>query len=105
MEKSSDYDSPLVSEPGSIYGRRTSVGQMDAIITNNGYNGNGNSISPKPVRHENGNSRKRSYNQRETSEDRNRGPLRQVDDVTPKLKRRQPKVADAYRLGSYLTSI
>jgi len=24
-------------------------------------------------------------------------PLRQVDDVTPKLKRRQPKVADAYR--------
>jgi hypothetical protein len=24
-------------------------------------------------------------------------PLRQVDDVTPKLRRRQPKVADAYR--------
>jgi hypothetical protein len=24
-------------------------------------------------------------------------PMRQVDDVTPKLKRRQPKVADAYR--------
>lgn len=24
-------------------------------------------------------------------------PLRQVDDITPKLKRRQPKVADAYR--------
>jgi len=24
-------------------------------------------------------------------------PLRQEDDVTPKLKRRQPKVADAYR--------
>jgi len=27
-------------------------------------------------------------------------PLRQVDDVTPKLKRRQPKVADAYRYAS-----
>lgn len=24
-------------------------------------------------------------------------PMRQVDDMTPKLKRRQPKVADAYR--------
>jgi hypothetical protein len=27
-------------------------------------------------------------------------PLRQEDDVTPKLKRRQPKVADAYRYVS-----
>ncbi|KAI9724009.1 MAG: hypothetical protein M1812_000727 [Candelaria pacifica] len=96
MEKSFDYASPLVSEPGSIYGRRASLGQMDAVGTNNTFYGNGNSMSPKPSRYENGNSRKRSYNQRDHSEDRGREPLRQVDDVTPKLKRRQPKVADAY---------
>jgi len=32
----------------------------------------------------------------ERSNRRKPEPLRQVDDVTPKLKRRQPKVADAY---------
>ncbi|KAI9705485.1 MAG: hypothetical protein M1836_006240 [Candelina mexicana] len=96
MEKSSDCDIPLVSEPGTIYSRRSSVDQVDTIRTNNSFNGNGNSMSPRHSRHENGNSRKRSYSQRDPSEDRDREPLRQVDDVTPKLKRRQPKVADAY---------
>lgn len=31
-------------------------------------------------------------------------PMRQVDDTTPKLKRRQPKVADAYRYALVILS-
>ena len=40
-------------------------------------------------------SRKRSY--RDSSEESEEGPKRQVDDITPKFKRRQPQVASAYR--------
>lgn len=40
-------------------------------------------------------SRKRSY--RESSEESDGGAKRQIDDITPKFKRRQPQVASAYR--------
>ena len=42
--------------------------------------------------------RKREYDHRDSSEDeRENERRRQADDYTPKLKRRQPKVAEAYR--------
>lgn len=106
-DKTSVYESidngPLPSEAISSYDRPSYSTQTDSSITNNGYHGNGNSVSPNPSSRYQSNSRKRSYSysQREMSEDRGREPLRQVDDVTPKLKRRQPKVADAYRLSSH----
>lgn len=43
-------------------------------------------------------SRKRAYEERENSEERGDNEIvRQVDDVTPRIKRRQPRVAEAYR--------
>ena len=41
--------------------------------------------------------RKRAYEERYSSEDSEEEARRQEDDITPKLKRRQPKVAEAYR--------
>ena len=44
------------------------------------------------------NNRKRDFDNRdESSEESETQGKRQADDVTPKLKRRQPKVAEAYR--------
>lgn len=37
------------------------------------------------------------YEVQPVEEGKKPGPLRQIDDVTPKLRRRQPQVADAYR--------
>lgn len=41
--------------------------------------------------------RKRGYDERSSSEESEEAARRQDDDITPKLKRRQPKVAEAYR--------
>lgn len=43
------------------------------------------------------NGRKREYDHRDSSDEDEAPGRRQVDDFTPKLKRRQPKVAEAYR--------
>jgi len=56
---------------------------------------NGSIDSPPRPALERVTSRKRSY--RESSEESDDGPKRQVDDITPKFKRRQPQVASAYR--------
>ena len=66
----------------------------------NGYGrsaNEGNSISPTKLRSERSNGRKREYDNRESSDESETPGRRQADDVTPKLKRRQPKVAEAYR--------
>lgn len=57
----------------------------------------GHSMSPTRVRSERANGRKREYDNRESSDESETPGRRQADDVTPKLKRRQPKVAEAYR--------
>ena len=76
---------------------------FDTNGTNNGngyYNSgpDGEVISPNESRRGNLASRKRSHHHRDSISDDDDAPARrQEDDVTPKLKRRQPKVAAAYR--------
>lgn len=53
--------------------------------------------SPVKVHSERLNGRKREYDHRDSSDEDEAPGRRQVDDFTPKLKRRQPKVAEAYR--------
>ena len=54
--------------------------------------------SPREPPFEGSGSRKRSYSRRhDTSSSEEDAPRRQEEDVTPKYKRRQPKVAPAYR--------
>ena len=54
--------------------------------------------SPVRLRTERSYSHKREYGNREESPDEDETiRRRQADDVTPKRKRRQPKVADAYK--------
>lgn len=57
----------------------------------------GLSSSPTKMRSERSNGRKREYDHRDSSDESETLGRRQADDVTPKLKRRQPKVAEAYR--------
>lgn len=49
------------------------------------------------MRPESAGTRKRGYDERSSSEESEEAARRQEDDITPKLKRRQPKVAEAYR--------
>ncbi len=58
----------------------------------------GQSASPNKLYAGGSNGRKRDFDNRDDSSDESETQgRRQVDDVTPKLKRRQPKVAEAYR--------
>ena len=73
-----------------------------------GYNGpgkrgsNGYATSPPTLRSERTNPRKREFDHRESSEEHEHERRRQADDITPKLKRRQPKVAEAYRSAIFV---
>lgn len=70
---------------------------MVSGTTHNRYTLDGHSTSPSKIRSDRSNTRKREYDQRDSSEESETPGRRQADDVTPKLKRRQPKVAEAYR--------
>ena len=98
------------SEPEVTNGSQTSPGishTNDHAFSTNGadhLNGNhstgpdGETLSPDDLRYEDSRNRKRSYTRRDSSSDEDDAPARrQEDDFTPKLKRRQPKVAAAYR--------
>lgn len=61
------------------------------------YTADGQPLTPSKVRSERLNGRKREYDSRDSSDESETPRRRQVDDVTPKLKRRQPKVDAAYR--------
>ena len=61
------------------------------------YGTDGQAASPTQYRSEQSLSRKRSYDQRESSSEESDSSRRQEDDITPKHKKRQPKVAAAYR--------
>ena len=102
LRKSSTYDGNNESPPssGSSHGH-TNGHAIPHIETENGYrrcSADGHPASPLKLRSERVNVRKRDYDHRDSSEDeRENERRRQEDDYTPKLKRRQPKVAEAYR--------
>lgn len=77
---------PLFADPNSENG--TSYSRQSL---------NGFSSSPTKIRSERLTGRKREYDHRDSSDESETLGRRQADDVTPKLKRRQPKVAEAYR--------
>ena len=90
--------SPTSTELGDLNGHAVNTNGVDS---GNGYYStgpDGEMLSPDQSRYENARGRKRSHNRRDSSSDEDDVPARrQEDDVTPKLKRRQPKVAAAYR--------
>ncbi|KAI9821752.1 MAG: hypothetical protein M1827_002333 [Pycnora praestabilis] len=100
IKKRFSYDGANDSPPSSGSGQSSVCG----VSNGQGHSSHGHnakiddtpSASPGRATFGNANPRKRDYDQRDRSEERDNGPLRQADDVTPKLKRRQPRVADAY---------
>ena len=102
LRKSSTYDGNNESSPssGSSHGHANGHAKQNIEIENGcrRYSVDGHPVSPIKLRSERVNVRKRDYDHRDSSEDeRENERRRQEDDYTPKLKRRQPKVAEAYR--------
>lgn len=90
-------DSPISPEFGHVHNSHAAY-NPDHINGYNGFPADGKLYSPVKIRSERVVVRKREYDARDSSDDeRGKERKRQVDDVTPKLKRRQPKVAAAYR--------
>lgn len=77
---------PLFADPVSTNGSGYNRQSMDEHYS-----------SPAKAYPERLNGRKREYDHRDSSDEGEASGRRQVDDFTPKLKRRQPKVAEAYR--------
>lgn len=80
----------------------TSNGAPSDISLENGnshirYAADGHPATPNKIKLERSNGRKREYDSRDSSDESETPRRRQADDVTPKLKRRQPKVDAAYR--------
>ena len=105
MRKPSTFDgnqkSPISPGWNQVY--RNGYTANGADHTNGAENGsvkympNGKQYSPIKLRSERVYDRKRNFESRDSSDDEQGNERRrQVDDVTPKLKRRQPKVAAAY---------
>lgn len=90
--------SPSSAVPGSMNGHASSTNGAEL---DNGYYNSGTDaeiLSPNAAPYSQSSIRKRSYNRRDSSSSDGDSPARrQEDEVTPKLKRRQPKVAAAYR--------
>lgn len=90
--------SPFPAMPGSMNGHAFSANGAEP---GSGYYNSGTDaeiLSPKEAPYSQSSIRKRSYNRRDSSSSDGDTPTRrQEDEVTPKLKRRQPKVAAAYR--------
>lgn len=80
----------------------TSNGAPSDINLENGnshvrYAADGHPATSNKIKLERSNGRKREYDSRDSSDENETPRRRQADDVTPKLKRRQPKVDAAYR--------
>lgn len=90
-------DSPI--SPGSLHVHNGFAAyNPDQVNTYSGFAADGKLYSPVKIRSERVVVRKREYDTRDSSDDeQGKERKRQIDDVTPKLKRRQPKVAAAYR--------
>lgn len=110
MRRQSQYDGTTDASPPSA-----GSGHMDpyGYGTNVEENGNGyftnqaNGLpSPAQLRSEKSFSLKGSYDRRDSISDEEETPARrQEDDVTHKLKRRQPQVAEAYRYAFTLSRL
>ena len=96
---------PLQTSPHEY---RVDQSPDSGVVDQYAYSTNGNShqpcgndgqaASPTQYHTERSLSRKRSYDQcEESSSEEGDSPRRQEDDITPKHKKRQPKVAAAYR--------
>ena len=93
-------DSSNVSPPSSDISPDQKHVAHDRYSSNNEhgrYGSNGHPTSPPTLRSDRSNPRKRVFDHRGSSEEPEKERRRQADDITPKLKRRQPKVAEAYR--------
>lgn len=80
----------------------TSNGAPSDINLENGnshvrFAADGHPATSNKMKLERSNGRKREYDSRDSSDESETPRRRQADDVTPKLKRRQPKVDAAYR--------
>lgn len=84
--------------PGWSNGHAFATNGFDCGNENYNNGTEGEVLSPNELPYDQLNTRKRSYNRRDSSSSEEDIPARrQEDDVTPKLKRHQPKVAAAYR--------
>ncbi len=102
LRKPSFYDGNIGSplSTGSSHGASNGYGNPNSENGNvhQNYLIDAQSASPVKLRAGGSNGRKRDFDNRDDSSDEGETQgRRQVDDVTPKLKRRQPKVAEAYR--------
>lgn len=89
-------NSPVSAQPnhGNLF---FSDHKIENGTTLSRYPMEGQFTPPTKLRTDKSNGRKREYDHRDSSEESETPGRRQADDVTPKLKRRQPKVAEAYR--------
>lgn len=102
--KAMTQDGLNVSPPSSDSSRDQKPVVHGRHSSHNGHGrhgSNGHATSPPISRTERSNPRKREFDHRESSEEPEKERRRQADDVTPKLKRRQPKVAEAYRYEGF----
>ena len=104
MRKASWYDGPSSSPPSAGLPARDPFEpdsddnmQNDDFNVSNGHMADAPVVSPVKLRSERAYLRRRESTRDESSEEEDTPGRRQADDVTPKLKRRQPKVAAAYR--------
>ena len=102
--KAVTQDGSNVSPPSSDSSRDQKHAAHERISshTEHGrYTSNAHATSPPMFRSEKSNPRKREFDNRESSEEPEKERRRQADDITPKHKRRQPKVAEAYRYVTF----
>ncbi|KAI4209884.1 MAG: hypothetical protein LQ351_007238 [Letrouitia transgressa] len=81
----------------SSNGNQNGHAVLEKTNTRGKCSADGKPMSPTQSRSDKAHGRKRGYSQQGSSDEGETPKRRQVDDVTPKLKRRQPKVAAAYR--------
>lgn len=96
------FGPPPLPPPPLRHHSCTSNGAASDINLENGnghvrYATDGHPATPNKMKLERSNGRKREYDSRDSSDESETPRRRQADDVTPKLKRRQPKVDAAYR--------
>ena len=91
------------SYPDGKYGSPLSAGLTNGVDHSNGGNGTGYFSSPtdgqgpSPIELRSEKSLSRKRHRESLSDEEDTPKRRQEDDFTPKLKKRQPKVAPAYR--------
>ena len=88
---------PLSTSPSQLSGQSFNTNGHEYHGHPNSHVPGGQIQSPTEFRLEKSGSRKRSFARRDSSSEDDVPARRQEDDITPRMKRRQPKVAEAYR--------